>query len=168
MKGNNRRARTNNMVFAIMGILAVCSIGLTWATVKNYLRASTAAANFRSTISAVTCRQEDSKYTIEIDLNLENRSQWNLSITAVRPTVYLDGQYVWGRSYDWLGNPLELPRGTEKDVVLEIEVPDTKTEVVAGGKEAWSIRVSGLLDMPRLGTKLFVTRAVIPLERGNE
>lgn len=53
-------------------------------------------------------------------------------------------------------------------MVLEIDVPDTKTELVAGGKEAWSIRISGLLDMPRLGTKVFVTNAVVPLDRGNE
>lgn len=165
---NNEHARRSRTVLIIMGFLAVCSVGLTWSTVKNYLGASTAAAKFRSTVSAVTCRQEDSKYTIEIDLSFENRSEWNLSVTAVRPTVYLDGQYVWGRNYDWLSNPLELPGGSERDIVLEIEVPDTKTEVVARGKEAWSIRVSGLLDMPRLGTKLFATKAVIPLERGHE
>lgn len=46
-------------------------------------------------------------------------------------------------------------------------MPDTKGEIVATGKDAWQIRVSGLLDMPRLGTKPFVTEAVIPLERGN-
>jgi hypothetical protein len=168
MKGNNRRARTNSMVYAIMGILAVCSIGLTWATVKNYLGASTAAAKFRSTVSAVTCRQEGARYAVDIHLNLDNQSEWDLSITAVRPTVYIDGQYVWGRNYDWLGNPFELPKKSERGIVLEIEVPDTKTEVVAGGKDVWSIRVSGLLDMPRLGTKLFVTNAQIPVERGNE
>jgi hypothetical protein len=168
MKGNNRHARRNSIVFVIMGFLAVCSIGLTWATVKNYIGASTAAAKFRCAVLDVTCKQEDSKYAILIDLSLENRSEWNLSVTTVRPTVYIDGEYVWGRNYDWLGNPLELPRGSQRDLVLEIEVPDTKTEIVTRGKEAWSIRVSGLLDMPRLGTKLFVTKAVIPLERGNE
>ncbi len=61
-----------------------------------------------------------------------------------------------------------MPGGSKREVVLEIDVPDTKTELVAGGKEAWSIRISGLLDMPRLGTKVFVTNAVVPLDRGNE
>jgi hypothetical protein len=156
------------MILVVMCFLAACSIGLTLATVKNYLGAATAAAKFQSTISAVTCRQEDSGYTIDIYLDFDNQSEWDLSITAVRPTVYVDGQYIWGRNYDWLGNPFELPKKSERGIVLEIEVPDTKTEVVAAGKDAWAIRVSGLLDMPRLGTKLFITNAQIPVERGNE
>ena len=161
-------ARGDRIVLIIMVVLAVCGVALTWATAKNYLGAATAAAGFQTTVSGVTLRQEGSGYTIEINVSFENLSEWDLPITAVRSIVYLDGQYIWGRNYEWWARPLELPGGSKREVVLEIDVPDTKIELVAGGKEAWSIRISGLLDMPRLGTKVFVTNAVVPLDRGNE
>lgn len=168
MKGSNSHAPRARIVLAVMGLLALFSVGLTWATAGNYLAASTAAARFRIAVSGLTCSKENSEYTIGIDVNFKNQSELDLSIVSLRSIIYLDGQYVWGRNYDWTGNPFKLPRGSTKDVVLTMELPYTKTEAVAGGGDAWSVRVSGLLDMPRLGTKLFVTHAQIPLERGND
>lgn len=168
MKGNSEYTGRSRIVLIIMGFLAACSIGLIWATAGHYLGASKAAAGFQTTITGITCNQVDSGYVIGIDVSLNNESEWDLSITSMRSIVYLDGQYLWGRNYDWLGNPLELHAESERDIVLEMEVPETKTEVVAGGGDAWSIRVSGLLDMPRLGAKLFVAKAVIPVERGKD
>ena len=153
------------MVLVIMGLLAVCAMGLTWAT-KNYIGASKAPARFHVSISGITCDQKNSEYVIGVCVNLKNKSEWDLSITSMRNIVYIDGQYVWGCNYDWLSNPFELPSGSEKDIVLEIEVPHTKTEVVARGGDDWSIRVSGLVVMPHLGSKSFSSKAVIPLERG--
>ena len=168
MKGSSMHAPRSRTVLVVMGVLALCSIGLTWATAGNYLAASTAAARFHIAVSGVTCTRENSEYTIGVGISLENQSEWDLSVTSMRSIVYLDEKYVWGRNYDWMGDPFELPKGSARDMVLEIEVPYTKTGVVAGGGDAWSIRVSGLLDMPRLGSKMFVTKAQIPLERGND
>jgi hypothetical protein len=167
MKRNVRHVQRTSIALVIMGALAVCGIALTWGTARNYLGASTAAARFQSSVQGVTCSETNSEYKIRIDVSLTNGSEWDLSVTSMRSIVYLDGQYVWGHNYDWTGNPLDLPRGSVNDIILEIEVPPTKTDVVATGGDVWSIRVSGLLDMPRLGTKLFVTKAQIPLERGN-
>lgn len=168
MKGNVRHVQRRSIALVIMGALAVCGIALTWATAGDYLGASTVAAKFQSSVQGITCSETNSEYKIRIDVNLTNGSEWDLSVTSMRSIVYLDGQYVWGHNYDWTGNPLELPRGSTNDIVLEVEVPHTKTDVVATGGDVWSIRVSGLLDMPRLGTKLFVSKAQVPLERGND
>lgn len=168
MKANSGRAHRSNVVLAVMGLLAILAMGVTWMTAKNYLGASTAAARFHVAVSGITCEQENSEYVLGVGVTVKNQSEWDLSITSMRGIVYIDGQYVWGRNYDWLSNPLELPSGSEENIVLEIEVPHTKTEIVDRGGDNWSIRISGLLDMPRLGSKLFIAQAVIPLEGGND
>ncbi len=168
MKANNGRAHRSSVVLAVMGLLALCAIGLTWVTAKNYLNASTAAARFHIAVSEITCEQENSEYVLGIGVDLRNQSKWDLSIISMRAIVYIDRQYVWGQNYDFMSNRLELPQGSERDTVLRIEVPYTKKEIVNRGGDNWSIRVSGLLDMPYLGSKLFVTHALIPLEGGHD
>jgi hypothetical protein len=100
MKRNYKLADGSKIAFLIMILLASLSVGLTSATINNYLSASKAASGFRMAVSGVTCRKENSGCIIGIDVNFKNQSEWDLSITSMRSIVYIDGQYVWGRNYD--------------------------------------------------------------------
>lgn len=159
----DRHVRKASAALMILGMLAAGSLWLTVATARNYLAATVAASQFRVSVNRVRCETIGPACTaIEVDVCFDNGGGWPLLVTSMQASLYLDGSYVWGQNFDWLNDPVKLPSGEVTEVAVKIELPDTKADLVARGGEAWLVRVSGLLHMPMLGTKLYRAKGAFP------
>lgn len=162
-RSQDTHIRKASTVLLILGVLAAGSLWLTVATARNYFAATLAASRFHVSVNQVWCETiGPGRTVVEVDVCFDNGGGWPLSVTSMQTNLYLDGSYVWGQNFDWLNEPVKLPSGEVTNVVVKIEVPDTKADLVARGSEAWLVRVSGILEMPMLGSKLYRARGVFP------
>lgn len=150
-------------VLLILGALAAGSLWLTLGTARNYQAATLAAARFRVSVNQLVCEGFGGPRRVaKVEIGFANGSGWPLSVTSMRVVMYLDGNYIWGQSFDWLNDPIRLPPGEVRDIELEIEVPDTRTDLLARSGEEWIVRTSGLVEMPMLGNRLYKTIGSFP------
>ncbi|MEW5865879.1 MAG: hypothetical protein AB1774_03360 [Bacillota bacterium] len=162
-RSQDTNIRKASAVLVILCVLAAGSLWLTAATARNYFAATVAASRFRVSVNRI--RYEaigPGRTVVEVDVCFDNGGGWPLSVTSMQTNLYLDVSYVWGQNFDWLNEPIKLPPAEVTNVVVKIEVPDTKADLVARGGEEWLVRVSGILEMPMLGSKLYRAKGVFP------
>ncbi len=158
------RSRRAGAIVLVLSILAAGSAGVTVATARNYLEATLAASAFHVCVEGVVRDRTDGQDVARVDAVFANGSRWPLSVISMRAVIHLDGSYLWGQNFDWLSAPVELAPGETRRVTPEIALPGTKADILAQGATAWTVRVSGLVDMPRLGTKQYRTETTFAHE----
>ncbi|MGE5585980.1 MAG: hypothetical protein ACM309_10710 [Bacillota bacterium] len=138
----------------VLAVLAAASCCLIAGTAVNYMGAARAAAGFSASVSQLGLENRAGRPTVRVVLALGNHSTWRLEVLEAHVSVFHGEDYVWGNSFDWLGEPIVLVPGEERTVPLDIRIPPGKLPPgIEGG--TWTARVSGLLDMPMLGRKAF-------------
>ncbi|MDI6638205.1 MAG: hypothetical protein AB1563_12725 [Bacillota bacterium] len=138
----------------VLAALAAASCCLIVGTAVNYMGAARAASGFSASISEISLEGSADRPAVRVMLAFGNDSSWRLEALEAHVSVFFGEEYVWGRSFDWLGDPIVLGPGDEKTVPLDVHLPPQKLPAGAEGG-TWTARVSGLIDMPMLGRKAF-------------
>lgn len=140
--------------FIVLAVFAAASCCLIVGTAINYMGAARAALGFSASVSEISLEGSADRPTVHVMLAFGNDSSWRLEALEAHVSVFFGEEYVWGTSFDWLGDPIVLGPGDQKTVPLDVHLPPQKLPAGAEGG-IWTARVSGLIDMPMLGRKAF-------------
>lgn len=148
----------------VLAVFAVASCCLIIGTAVNYMGAARAASGFSALISGISFEGPADGPTVRVTLEFGNDSSWHCALLEAHVRVFFGEAYVWGGSFDWLGDPVVLDPGEKKTVPLEVSLPPQRLPAGAEGG-TWAVQVSGLVDVPMLGTKAFRCHGSTPVSR---